>query len=54
MKKIPKLYTKKNKGRYEEYKIPECDTSDTFYQKINGRYEPVCMLLHDSLPEACG
>lgn len=51
MKKIPKLYTKKNKGRYEEYKIPECDTSDTFYQKINGRYEPVCMLLHDSLPE---
>lgn len=28
MKKIPKLYTKNNKGRYEEYKIPECDTSD--------------------------
>ena len=22
MKKIPKLYTKNNKGRYEEYKIP--------------------------------
>lgn len=34
MKKIPKLYTKNNKGRYEEYKIPECDTSDTFYQKV--------------------
>lgn len=51
MKKIPKLYTKNNKGRYEEYKIPECDTSDTFYQKINRRYEPACMLLHDSLPE---
>lgn len=51
MKKIPKLYTKNNKGRYDEYKIPECDTSDTFYQKINGRYEPACMLLHDSLPE---
>lgn len=51
MKKIPKLYTKNNKGRYEEYKIPECDTSDTFYQKINGWYEPTCMLLHDSLPE---
>ena len=33
MKKIPKLYTKNNKGRYEEYKIPECNTSDTFYQK---------------------
>lgn len=27
MKKIPNLYTKNNKGRYEEYKIPECDTS---------------------------
>lgn len=51
MKKIPKLYTKNSKGRYEEYKIPECDTSDTFYQKINVRYEPACMLLHDSLPD---
>lgn len=54
MKKIPKLYTKNNKGRYEEYKIPECDTSDTFYQKINGRYEPhvcSCMTLYQ---RACG
>ena len=26
MKKIPKLYTKNSKGRYQEYKIPDLDS----------------------------
>ena len=43
MKKIPTLYTKNSKGRYQEYKIPENDISKTLYGKVNGRYEPVCM-----------
>ncbi len=49
MKKIPKLYTKKSKGRYEEYKIPDLDISNTFYRKINGKYEPVSMLSYSPL-----
>lgn len=51
MKKIPKLYTKNNKGRYQEYKIPDLDISKTFYRKINGKYEPTNMLLYDSIEE---
>ena len=44
MEKIPTLYTKNSKGRYQEYKIPDLDISKTFYRKINGKYEPVSML----------
>ena len=44
MKKIPTLYTKNSKGRYQEYKIPDLDISKTFYRKINGKYERVSML----------
>lgn len=51
MKKIPKLYTKNSKGRYQEYKIPDLDMSKTFYRKINGKYEPTNMLLYDSIEE---
>ena len=51
MKKIPKLYTKNSKGRYEEYKIPDLDISKTFYRKINGKYQPTNMLLYDSIEE---
>lgn len=51
MKKIPKLYTKNSKGRYQEYKIPDLDISKTFYRKINGKYEPTNMLLYDSIEE---
>ena len=51
MKKIPKLYVKNNKGRYEEYKIPEHDISNTLYGKINGRYEPVSMRIYHELDE---
>ena len=51
MKKIPKLYTKNSKGRYQEYKIPDLDISNTFYRKINGKYEPTNMLLYDSIEE---
>lgn len=51
MKKIPKLYVKNSKGRYEEYKIPENDISNTLYSKVNGRYEPACMCLNHELDE---
>ena len=51
MKKIPKLYVKNSKGRYQEYKIPDLDISKTFYRKINGKYEPTNMLLYDSIEE---
>lgn len=51
MKKIPTLYTKNSKGRYQEYKIPDLDISKTFYRKINGKYEPTDMLLYDSIEE---
>ena len=51
MKKIPTLYTKNSKGRYQEYKIPDLDISKTVYRKINGKYEPTNMLLYDSIEE---
>lgn len=51
MKKIPTLYTKNSKGRYQEYKIPDLDISKTFYRKINGKYEPVSMLSYSPLEE---
>ena len=51
MKKIPQLYVKNSKGRYEEYKIPDLDISKTFYRKINGKYEPVCMSICHELDE---
>ena len=51
MKKIPKLYTKNSKGRYQEYKIPDLDISNMFYRKINGKYQPTNMLLYDSIEE---
>lgn len=51
MKKIPTLYVKNSKGRYEEYKIPEHDISNTLYSKVNGRYEPACMCLNHELDE---
>lgn len=51
MKKIPPLYVKNSKGRYQEYKIPEHDISNTLYGKVNGRYEPVCMRIFHELDE---
>ena len=51
MKKIPTLYTKNSKGRYQEYKIPDIDISKTFYRTINGKYEPVCMSICHELDE---
>jgi hypothetical protein len=37
----PQLYIKNEKGRYEPYKLPEPDVSETAYKKINGKYEPI-------------
>ena len=37
----PKLYTKNEKGRYEEYQIPDMDISKTLFRRINGKYVPV-------------
>ena len=39
--KKPKLYTKNEKGRYEEYQIPDLDVSDTLFRRINGKYVPI-------------
>lgn len=35
-----KLYTKNEKGGYEEYQIPDLDVSGTLYRRINGNYVP--------------
>lgn len=49
--KTPKLYTKNENGRYEEYQIPEMDISETLYRKINGRYVPESINCTNDLPE---
>ena len=47
----PKLYTKNEKGRYEEYQIPDMDMSDTLFRRINGKYVPVSINCANDLPE---
>ena len=49
--KQPKLYTKNEKGRYEEYQIPDLDMSDTLFRRINGKYVPVSINCSNDLPE---
>ena len=46
-----KLYTKNEKGRYEEYQVPELDLSKTLFRRINGKYVPVSVWLTNDLPE---
>ena len=47
----PKLYTKNEKGRYEEYQIPDMDISETLFRRINGKYVPVSTTYPNELPE---
>ena len=49
--KHPKLYTKNEKGRYEEYQIPDMDVSETLFRRINGKYVPVSVNCANDLPE---
>lgn len=49
--KTPKLYTKNEKGRYEEYHIPDLDVSETLFRRINGKYVPVSINCTSDLPE---
>ena len=49
--KLPKLYIKNNKGRYEPYSIPEHDIDNTMYRRINGKYVPVSMFASDNIQE---
>ena len=49
--KTPKLYTKNENGRYEEYHIPDLDVSETLFRKINGKYVPVAVNCTNDLPE---
>ena len=49
--KHPKLYTKNEKGRYEEYQIPDLDVSDTLFRRINGKYVPVSVNCTNDLQE---
>ena len=46
-----KLYTKNEKGRYEEYQIPDMDVSETLFRRINGKYVPVSVNCTNELPE---
>lgn len=49
--KHPKLYTKNEKGRYEEYQIPDMDVSETLFRRINGKYVPIAVNCTNFLPE---
>ena len=49
--KTPKLYTKNEKGRYEEYQIPDLDVSETLFRRINGKYVPVSLNTTNDLSE---
>ena len=49
--KQPKLYTKNEKGRYEEYQVPALDISETLFRRINGKYVPVSINCSYDLPE---
>lgn len=50
--KQQKLYTKNEKGRYEEYQIPDFDMADTLFRRINGKYVPVSIsCFNNDLPE---
>ena len=46
-----KLYIKNEKGRYEEYQVPDMDISETLFRRVNGRYVPVSILCTNDLPE---
>ena len=48
---MKKLYTKNDKGRYEQYQIPDLDVSETLFRRINGKYVPVSVYRTDDLPE---
>ena len=49
--KTPKLYTKNEKGRYEEYQISEVELSETLFRRINGKYVPIAINCTNDLPE---
>ena len=49
--KQPKLYIKNEKGRYEEYQIPDVDISETLFRRTNGKYVPVSIHCTNDLPE---
>ena len=49
--KTPKLYTKSENGRYEEYHIPDLDVSETLFRNISGKYVPVAVNCTNDLPE---
>ena len=49
--KQPKLYTKNEKGRYEEYQVPDLDISETLFRRINSKYLPVSTTYPNELPE---
>lgn len=46
-----KLYIKTEKGRYEEYQVPDMDVSETLFRRINGKYVPVSVNCTNDLPE---
>ena len=49
--KEKRLYSKNEKGRYEEYQIPDIDVSETLFRRVNGKYVPVSINCINDLPE---
>ena len=49
--KEKRLYSKNEKGRYEEYQIPDLDVSETLFRRINGKYVPVSVNCTNDLSE---
>ena len=49
--RLPKLYIKNDKGRYEPYTIPEHDIDNPMYRRINGTSVPVSMFASDHLTD---
>lgn len=46
-----KLYIKNDKGRYEEYQVPDMDISETLFRRINGKYVPVSVNCTNNLSD---
>lgn len=46
-----KLYIKTEKGRYEEYQVPDMDVSETLFRRINGKYVPISVNCANDLSE---
>lgn len=49
-----KLYTKNEKGRYEEYQIPDMDISDTLLEGLTESMYQYLPSAQMTFPKVCG